>query len=112
MQSLISGYPSRANSSDNYNFVSFPLKSRNGVLVALQNAYYFRQILPLLATCLQGEIYFRSSLHPKSGEKRQQETHLHLQATSLLAARSLGYKQYHAKRAIYQQRSLVMLLEI
>ena len=34
--------PSRANSSDNYNFVSFPLKSRNGVLVALQNAYYFR----------------------------------------------------------------------
>ena len=35
--------PSRANSSDNYNFVSFPLKSRNGVLVALQNAYYFRQ---------------------------------------------------------------------
>ena len=104
--------PSRANSSDNYNFVSFPLKSRNGVLVALQNAYYFQHILPLLATCLQGEIYFRSSLHPKSGEKRQQETHLHLQATSLLAARSLGYKQYHAKRAIYQQRSLVMLLEI
>ena len=70
--------PSRANSSDNYNFVSFPLKSRNGVLVALQNAYYFQHILPLLATCLQGEIYFRSSLHPKSGEKRQQETHLHL----------------------------------
>ena len=35
--------PSRANSSDNYNFVSFPLKSRKGVLVALQNAYYFRQ---------------------------------------------------------------------
>ena len=58
--------PSRANSSDNDNFVSFPLKSRNGVLVALQNAYYFQHILPLLATCLQGEIYFRSSLHPKS----------------------------------------------
>ena len=106
MQSLISGLIHRVQTldSENYNFVSFPLKSRNGVLVALQNAYYFQHILPLLATCLQGEIFFRSSLHPKSGEKRQQETHL--------AARSLGYKQYHAKRAIYQQRSLVMLLEI
>ena len=27
--------------------MSFPLKSRNGVLVALQNAYYFRQCLRL-----------------------------------------------------------------